>query len=193
MFLLDWERFKKVSWYKIKARLIGILFFVWRRKFFASPPIIEGVVPKIFCAGRLNIGRKCVFRSSRVRQHLTVLGGGRLDVGENVFMNDGVNICATGSIKIGDFTKIGDMVYVYDSDFHQVSPDVPVRKASVLIGKNVWLGANSMILAGASIGDHSVIAAGSIVTGDIPAKSLAAGSPARVIKTFDVPDGWVRP
>jgi len=50
-----------------------------------------------------------------------------------------------------------------------------------------------MILAGTTIGDHAVIAAGSIVTGEIPPKSLAAGNPARVIKSFECSDDWVRP
>jgi acetyltransferase-like isoleucine patch superfamily enzyme len=49
-----------------------------------------------------------------------------------------------------------------------------------------------MILAGSKIGDHSVIAAGSIVVGEIPAKTLAGGSPATVIRQLDMPDDWVR-
>jgi acetyltransferase-like isoleucine patch superfamily enzyme len=56
----------------------------------------------------------------------------------------------------------------------------------------VWVGAKSIILPGSVIGDHCVIAAGSIVTGEIPAKSLVAGTPVRVIKTLNIPDGWIR-
>ncbi len=84
------------------------------------------------------------------------------------------------------------MTFIYDTDFHEISPDAPTRYSPVIIGGNVWIGANSMILPGAVIGDHTVVAAGSIVTGEIPAKSLAIGSPARVVKKLDVPDGWIR-
>ena len=115
-----------------------------------------------------------------------------LEVGDDALFNDGIVLCAAKSIKIGHSVKIGDMVYIYDTHFHQVCPDEPLTEAPVSIGNNVWIGANSMVLAGASIGDHSVIAAGSIVTGAIPARSLAAGTPARVIRTFEVPDGWIR-
>jgi acetyltransferase-like isoleucine patch superfamily enzyme len=115
-----------------------------------------------------------------------------LEIGYSSFLNDGVNICATQSVRIGHHAKIGDMAYIYDTDFHEVSPDAPIKHAPVFIGNNVWIGAYSMVLPGAVIGDHSVIAAGSIVTCAIPTKSLAAGSPARVIRTLNVPDGWLR-
>jgi acetyltransferase-like isoleucine patch superfamily enzyme len=107
-------------------------------------------------------------------------------------MNDGTNVCAAKRITIGASTKIGDMTYIYDTDFHQISASDPVNCKPVRIGKNVWIGSNCMILAGAIIGDHSVIGAGSIVTGEIPPRSLAVGSPARVVKTFSVADDWIR-
>jgi acetyltransferase-like isoleucine patch superfamily enzyme len=84
------------------------------------------------------------------------------------------------------------MTYIYDTNFHEISPEKPTKNAPVSIGNNVWIGTKSIILPGSVIGDHCVIAAGSIVTGAIPAKSLAAGAPARVIKTLNIPDGWIR-
>ena len=72
------------------------------------------------------------------------------------------------------------------------SPDSPVSQAPVMIGNNVWIGARAMILAGSRIGDHAVIAANSVVNGDVPARSVAAGAPARVVRTFEAPDNWVR-
>jgi acetyltransferase-like isoleucine patch superfamily enzyme len=101
-------------------------------------------------------------------------------------------VCASQFIKIGHSAKIGDMVYIYDTDFHEIEPHQPVKQSAISIGNNVWICAHSMVLAGSSIGDHSIVAAGSIVTGDIPAKSLAAGTPARVIKRLNVPDNWIR-
>jgi acetyltransferase-like isoleucine patch superfamily enzyme len=155
-------------------------------------PSFAGPWPEINNEGKMSIGANCLFRSFRLRQCITVYRAAELEIGGGSFVNDGVNICATQSIRIGHHAKIGDMAYIYDTDFHEVSPDAPVKHAPVSIGNNVWIGANSMILPGAIIGDHSVIGAGSIVTGHIPAKSVAAGSPARVIKTLNVPDDWLR-
>ena len=75
---------------------------------------------------------------------------------------------------------------IYDCDFHEINPES--RNASVgqilpvSIGDNVWLGSRIMVLKGVSIGSHSVIAAGSIVTQSIPSRCIAAGIPAKVIK-----------
>ncbi|MDP3981085.1 MAG: acyltransferase [Chlamydiota bacterium] len=138
------------------------------------------------------MGANCSFRSFRLRQYFTVYKNAELEIGEGSFFNDGVNLGAAQSIKIGHHTKIGDMTYIYDTDFHQLSPEASTKCSPVIIGNNVWIGANSMILPGSVIGDHSVIAAGSIVTGEIPPKSLAAGIPAKLIKTLNIPDDWLR-
>lgn len=179
---------------KSRRHLSGRAFRYLRRtgSVFESGPEIVGRWPGFHNEGSAVIGAKCLFRAPRIPQQIAVLNGAVLRIGRNAFFNEGVNICASVSVTIGDHAKIGDMVYIYDTDFHEVSPDAGVRKAKVEIGNNVWIGANSMILAGASIGDHSVIGAGSIVTGSIPPRCVAAGRPARVIRTFDAPDGWHR-
>jgi acetyltransferase-like isoleucine patch superfamily enzyme len=95
-------------------------------------------------------------------------------------------------IEVGDHTMIGDMVTIYDTSCHEVSPGIPAVARRVRLGRNVWVGARAMILPGVTIGDHSVIGAGSIVTKDVPERAIAVGNPAKVIKTFDCPDDWVR-
>ena len=176
---------------RIKSPFI-VLFLNNKGVRYDGLPSFFGRWPDISNEGKMRIGEKCSFRSFRLRHRIAVWKDAELQIGDGAFINDGVAICATQSIKIGSNAKIGDMTYIYDTDFHQVSPDTPTRHSPVSIGNNVWIGAHCMILAGSSIGDHAVIAAGSIVTGDIPARSLAAGSPARVIRTLAVPDGWVR-
>lgn len=155
-------------------------------------PTFCGAIPDINNLGKFELGEACTFRSYRLRQRVSVWRGVSLIIGKKCFFNDAVTICATASICIGDFAKIGDQVHIYDSDFHQVTADEDVFQKPVVIGNNVWLGAKSMILAGTTIGDNSVIAAGSIVKGVIPANCVAAGAPAKVLKTFDTPIGWVR-
>ena len=159
---------------------------------FDGIPTFSGAWPNIRNNGTFSIGEHCTFSSFRLRQHITVTEHAELVIGDYSFLNDGVNICSTQSVRIGHHTKLGDMTYVFDTDFHEISPEKPIKQLPVSIGDNVWIGANSMIMPGSVIGDHSVIAAGSIVTGEIPPRSLAAGTPARVIKALNIPDGWIR-
>ncbi|WP_372642003.1 DapH/DapD/GlmU-related protein [Hyphomicrobium sp.] len=73
-----------------------------------------------------------------------------------------------------------------------MEPSRATRVAPVRLGVNVWVGRSAILLPGVTIGDHAVIAAGSIVTSDIPARTVAAGAPARPIRSLEVPDGWRR-
>ena len=87
-------------------------------------------------------------------------------------------------IIIGDGCWIAWDVNIIDTDFHSISinGDTGETVKTVRIGNRVWIGARALILKGVTIGDGAVIAAGSVVTGDIPAGCLAAGVPARVIR-----------
>jgi acetyltransferase-like isoleucine patch superfamily enzyme len=182
--------FRYLPW-RLQTALV-LRFFRQRHVNLIDRPSIDGLWPKIENDGCFNLGRKHCFRSYRLRQHITVKKGAELTIGDHSFMNDGVSICATKKIVIGDHVKIGDMVYIYDTDFHAIDAGGPVRQADVHIGKNVWIGSKAVILPGAVIGDHSVVGAGSVVTGQIPDRCLAAGSPARVIRSFVAADDWVR-
>jgi acetyltransferase-like isoleucine patch superfamily enzyme len=159
---------------------------------YASVPTVRGPLPDLVVEGRLTFGTGCRFRSFRTKTVLTVYPGAHLEIGDNVGMNDGVNICATKRIVIGAYTRIADMVFIYDTYFHDVSPDRTLEAKDVIIGRNVWIGARATILPGVRIGDHSVVGAGAVVTKDIPPKAIAVGSPATVVRTFECPDDWIR-
>lgn len=96
-------------------------------------------------------------------------------------------------VAIGDHCLIAWDCDIMDTDFHHIDmgddAPAPPRSAPVHIGNNVWIGAHSIILKGVTIGDNSVIAAGSVVTRDVPGNSLAGGNPARVIRPIK---GWTR-
>lgn len=154
---------------------------------------VSGRWPAIRNQGSFHLGRGVCFRSFRTRTRIDVLKDATLDIGDGCFINDGVNICCSLGITIGPHTKFADWVVLYDTDFHPVHPGEPVHSERIIIGKNVWIGARAMILPGSTIGDHSIIAAGTIVRGHIPPRSIAAGIPAKVIKTFDCDDDWIRP
>jgi acetyltransferase-like isoleucine patch superfamily enzyme len=113
-------------------------------------------------------------------------------LGERVFINTGATIVANHSIVLGDDCLIGDFVAIFDTNHRQLEPSIPTRVAPVRPGANVWVGRSVTILPGVTMGDHAVIAAGSVVTQDVAARTLMAGVPARPVRALEVPDGWRR-
>jgi acetyltransferase-like isoleucine patch superfamily enzyme len=126
-----------------------------------------------------------------VRRDLTLVVQGSLRVGQSMFCNRGVLLAAMHQITIGDWVRLGERVSVIDAN-HVIEPlaDADARfrdytVAPVTIGDRVLVGANCVVLPGATIGDDAVIAAGSVVRGEIPAGALAAGVPAVVKRSLD--------
>lgn len=153
----------------------------------------DGRVPVLYLGGTIEIGKRPVIRGRVARCELGAsMPGAVLKIGNRVLINQGASVCATSYIEIGDDSQIGDFTSVMDTDYHKLEPGTPVRTEPVIIGTNVWLGRNVIVLPGSKIGDHSVVAAGSIVRGDIPPRVVVAGSPAKVIKTLDIPPDWRR-
>lgn len=152
----------------------------------------EGLLPFISRGGTIRIGKRFVIRGRVARAEIGAAPNAQLLIGDRVFINQGVVITAMESVEIGDDTKIGDFSAIYDSNFHEVDPGHPAKPRPVTIGKNVWLGNGVLVLPGSSIGDHTVVAARSVVNSVLPAKVLAAGNPAKVVKELEIPDDWQR-
>lgn len=124
----------------------------------------------------------------------TFLPSATIRIEDGVGLN-GTSITARSKkVVVGSGTMIAPNCIIMDSDFHRPWPPQDRRNysgddadASVIIGKNVWIGANSIVLKGVSIGENSVIGAGSVIVNSLPPNSLAAGNPARVIKQLGDP------
>lgn len=142
--------------------------------------------------GEFIVGRNVSFHSKPFPSSISVSKRATLWVGDNVFFNYGLDIGCTKSIRIGSNTIIGPMVNMIDTNFHPV--DVEDRSASkdIVISDNVWIGRGVLILPGVTIGRNTVIAAGSVVTRDIPPNVMAGGTPAKVIREIYVPSEWIR-
>jgi acetyltransferase-like isoleucine patch superfamily enzyme len=153
----------------------------------------DGYLPVLHSAGTIKIGKRFVMRGRIARSEIaTKCAESRLLIGDGVFVNQGTVIAAAESVEIGDGTLIGDFAAIYDSNFHPLEPGQPDKPRPVTIGKNVWLGNGVIVLPGSDIGDHTVVAARSVVRGTLPARVLAAGNPATVVKQLQVHDGWRR-
>jgi acetyltransferase-like isoleucine patch superfamily enzyme len=110
-----------------------------------------------------------------------------LVIGDNVQIMHCVTIDANYYVEIGDNTMLAPFSYIVDNNHSYKDIHIPIRDqgseyASVTIGKNCWIGAHVIILSGVSIGDHVVVAANSTVTKNIPSFSIAAGSPAKILR-----------
>jgi acetyltransferase-like isoleucine patch superfamily enzyme len=112
---------------------------------------------------------------------------GEIYIGDYCLVSPGVRISAAASIRIGDNCMLAANVYISDSDWHGIYNRIrPFRCTKpVVIENNVWLGERVTVNKGVTIGENSVIGAGAVVTKDIPANTIAAGNPARVIKTIN--------
>jgi len=112
--------------------------------------------------------------------------GINIRMGRNVFINQGCRLDDIGGIEIGDDVMIGPGARLISSG-HPVEPSLRrsgITAAPIRIERNVWIGAGAMILQGVTVGEDSVVAAGSVVTRDVPTKTLVAGVPARVIRNI---------
>jgi maltose O-acetyltransferase len=157
-----------------------------------SPIVLQ---PVLFVGpGRVLLGERVLFgwRGSPLFYtgycHVEVAeAGAAIEIGDRTEFNNNVFLKSDGAgIRIGADCLFGPYVEILDSDFHDTDPRL--RKAgthraeAVTVGDNVFVGTGAKILKGAVIGDDSVIGAGAVVTGEIPAGVVAAGNPARIVR-----------
>jgi serine acetyltransferase len=127
------------------------------------------------------------------------LGGAAvLRVGDRCVIGRGSHIVAHQSIVIGDDVYTGPYVYITDQNHGYSDPDIPIGRqwpsnTAVSIGPGSWLGAGAVVLPGACIGRNVVVAAGSVVRGQVPDRCVVAGVPARVVREYSATAGWARP
>jgi acetyltransferase-like isoleucine patch superfamily enzyme len=121
-----------------------------------------------------------------IRPPLNVFYPKNVTVEDNVYINSGLTILAQDKVFIGSYTMIATNVSIItvDHDYSKIRQEAVKahKKAPVHIEKNVWLGANTVVLAGVTIGEGAVLGAGSVVTHNIPPYTIACGVPARPVK-----------
>lgn len=132
---------------------------------------------------------------------LTVLYGGRITIGDYTLIGNNTVVEAFDQVEIGAYTMISSEVLIMDNNNHSIYAQdrlidtlgakdfnkVRINNTncvhkSIKIGNHVWIGRRSIILKGVTIGDRSIVAAGTIVTKDIPSNTIVAGNPAKVVK-----------
>jgi len=152
----------------------------------------EGRLPVVHGGGTCRLGRVAL-RGFVAPVEIGALAGAELSIGDRTFINQGSSIVASVSITIGPDVRIGDFVGIYDSAHHPLEEGAEAQRAPVAIGANAWIARGAIVLPGVTIGRHAVVAAGSVVTDDVPDRTLVAGTPARFVRALAASDGWRRP
>ena len=163
-------------------------------------------------ATRLGLGARVVNRATpdrlTISDHVVVRGclrvepEGRLSLAPFVYVGDNVIISAQEAVEIGEATLVAHGVMIFDNNSHPINPyareiqfrrmlgvkdrytPIVVESAPIKIGRRCWIGMNSMVLKGVTIGDDTVVASGSVVVSDLPAGVVAGGNPARVLRAL---------
>jgi acetyltransferase-like isoleucine patch superfamily enzyme len=181
---------QKWRWYERNSlpwNRLRIHYEFMRRRAFARWPI-QGNVLEMFSEGRLEIGEHAVLEPN---VWLTAPGAARIRIGEGAFLNIAVMIASLDLVEIGNHCMLANGCFVTDSNHRFDDPLRPVpwqgftSRGPTRIEDNVWCGANVVVTSGVRIGERSVIGANSVVTTDIPAYSIAAGAPARVLREIE--------
>jgi acetyltransferase-like isoleucine patch superfamily enzyme len=158
-----------------------------RGGFFIRHPV-EGEVLEALDEGRLTIGEGTLLEPGC---WLTLAPEARIEIGAGCFLNRNTMLAAQERIEIGDHTMLANGCFVGDAEHRYDDPDQPVTwqgfssKGPVRIGANCWFGVNCVVTGGTEIGDRCVVGANSVVTGDVPAGTIVAGAPARVIRKVE--------
>ena len=161
----------RAHWYLRHATSLGEKVRLWGK-------------PSVQNWGKLVIGDRVRLVSTVARLEI-VVEDGLLEIGEGSFINYGCSIGATQLVRIGAHCSIGTYTILMDNDYHRLEPERRYERpesAPIILQENVWLGARVIVLRGVTIGAGSAVGAGSVVTHDLPPRSLAVGVPARVIR-----------
>lgn len=146
-------------------------------------PAVLGLRRRYYERVLAHCGPNLIVRGSVLLRHTR-----NISVGRDVFINRGVEITAWGSVEIGDDVLIGPGAVLHSGDHEMRDPEVPVRLQGIRPGRivvedDVWIGAHAVVLRDVRLGRSSVVAAGAVVTHDVPPYAIVGGVPAHVIGT----------
>lgn len=185
----------------IKHLIINILNRINRLRYIRRITCSDSAI--IYYSARISFTNSksiTIGNNSRVYGNLRTVGSGKIQIGQHSQVGHYSRIGSVTSITIGNNTAVADHVIIIDNNNHPVNPIdrhymqmtpsgsierswVNSDSAPIIIGNDCWIGQYSRICKGVTIGDGAVVAANSVVTKDVPPNSIAAGNPAKIVKT----------
>lgn len=164
----------RIRWYLRQADQIGT-----RARLHGRPAVTN--------RGRMVIGERVQLVSTIATLELVAEKGGLLEIGPRTLVNFGCSLVATKLVSIGPRCHIGPYTMMLDNDFHRVEPERRLERPEskpIIVEENVWIGARVILMSGVTVGKDACVGAGSVVTSDVPPRTLVAGVPAKVIRAL---------
>jgi acetyltransferase-like isoleucine patch superfamily enzyme len=176
----------------------------WAR-FDSSAEVAAGCLlgPNAWCVNSAGDPARLILASGAICRGLLRIekfGAGRIAIGAHAYVGDDCLLSAAAGIEVGEHALIAHGVQIFDNDSHPLDAAArrgdyasvrsggerrEIASAPVVIGPRAWIGFNAIVLKGVNIGADSVIAAGSVVTRDVPPDAVAGGNPAVIIKRIE--------
>jgi acetyltransferase-like isoleucine patch superfamily enzyme len=191
--VLTWASLRWVVLHRAWTPYHLVRYLRYARLRLTKPHVItEGMVflgKGVDAYARRGYGRLVIGKFAHIGDHTALRAHeGTLRIGDKAVLGARVTVNSYLHVEIGATSLIGDDAYICDFDHRYGRLDQPIKdqgivKAPVRIGRDVWLGTKATVLRGVDIGEGSVIGAGSVITRDLPPYSVAAGAPARVLKS----------
>lgn len=171
--------------FKIKWFLSSLIMMLFCRKigfpsYFSFPIFFTGM-------RKVSIGKKVrIFPGSRFEVH----GDGVIEIGDNVGIGQNFHITSAGKLTIGSGTVISGNVFITNINHEYRDFDIPIMEQNILIketevGRNCFIGFAAAIQAGTKLGNHCIVGANSVVSGEFPDGCVIVGAPAKVIKRYN--------
>jgi acetyltransferase-like isoleucine patch superfamily enzyme len=145
---------------------------------------------RLHIRGKATFGARLMVQADSYEVRIVVADGGTLTVGDGVFINGGVSIEAVHDVRIGRNVLMAPFSSVIDDNRYELEPGATRDRGPTVIGDGAWLGRHVVVLPGVTVGSGAVIGANSVVSRNIPPNTFAAGAPARVMRSLDLPEDW---
>ncbi|MBN2158188.1 MAG: acyltransferase [Spirochaetes bacterium] len=168
------------------------LSFKKRFAHIGGQPTVWGIKNVIVYGPNISIGKNVVMVAAD--GHTTNISSlkmrgleGRITIGDDVLVMNGVRISSASSITIGDGCMLANHAYLTDADWHDIHDrtSAPGGTAPIVLERGAWVGDSAIVCKGVTIGENSIVGAGAVVTRDVPPNVIVAGNPARIVKKLD--------
>jgi len=179
-------------WFLFKSEIVFRFSFKKKIASMAGRPNVWGIWNIVVYGPNIHLGKNITMvGADGFKTNLTTInfGGheGRIKIGDNVLVMNGVRISSAKEIIIGNSCTLANFCYIMDSDWHDIHDrnSIPGKSLPVILEDNVWIGDSAIICKGVRIGENSIIGAGSVVREDVPPNAVAIGNPAKVVRYLD--------
>ncbi len=178
--------------YFIRSSIIYHLSFKKKFAHIGGRPLVWGIWNVVVYGPNISIGRGVVMvgaNGSQTTLTTVKMNGceGGITIGDNVLVMNGVRISSASKIVIEDGCMLANFSYLTDADWHDIHDrtDCPGKTAPIILKRGAWIGDSAIVCKGVTVGENSIVGAGAVVTRDVPANTVVAGNPARIVKKLD--------